>query len=489
MKQWRKVLLAGMAASAALILGACGGGSGNSSTGANKVTVSMYMPGDQTKNYKEVIAAANKQLQKKYPNIQLDMKFIGWGDYGQKYSVMVTSGDSYDLAFVQQYPTNAQKGAYADMTDYLKNGVAKKAYEAVDPAYWKGLTIKDKIYAFPVNANVFAQNDLAFNPTFIKKYNLDISKVHSYADATELLATIKKNEPNVAPFGIGKDFKLSDKALEYPLTNNFPLVVDSSGKDTKIHNIYDLPETQKNLAVLHEWYEKGYLPKDAATSTTGYDYAEDTWFMRQETVGPFDYGNTALKNASGGKDIQYQPITDPYKSEAQSQVALWAISKSSKHKKEAMQVLNALNTDPKLLNTIVWGIQGKQWKFTDEKKGKIETLKDYKPGYFMGAWMMGNNAILYTQNTVTDAMIKTRDDSIKAAKESAMLGFNPDTTSIKTELSNIANVYSKYGPLLDTGTADPIPTIKKMDAELKTAGIDKVISNVQKQYDEFLAKK
>lgn len=154
-----------------------------------------------------------------------------------------------------------------------------------------------------------------------------------------------------------------------------------------------------------------------------------------------------------------------------------------------MQVLNALNTDPKLLNTIVWGIQGKQWKFTDEKKGKIETLKDYKPGYFMGAWMMGNNAILYTQNTVTDAMIKTRDDSIKAAKESAMLGFNPDTTSIKTELSNIANVYSKYGPLLDTGTADPIPTIKKMDAELKTAGIDKVISNVQKQYDEFLAKK
>ena len=92
MKQWRKVLIAGMAASMALILGACGGGSGNSSTGANKVTVSMYMPGDQTKNYKEVITAANKQLQKKYPNIQLDMKFIGWGDYGQKYSVIHCPG-------------------------------------------------------------------------------------------------------------------------------------------------------------------------------------------------------------------------------------------------------------------------------------------------------------------------------------------------------------------------------------------------------------
>jgi putative aldouronate transport system substrate-binding protein len=489
MKKWRNVAIAAMATGAMLTLAACGSSSKSGSGSSDKTTISMYMPGDKNKNYDEVIKSVNKEIQKKYPKIQLDMKFIGWGDYTQKYSVMVTSGDSYDLAFVQNYPTNAQKGAYADMTDYLKNGVAKKAYESVDPAYWKGLTIKDKIYAFPINANVFAQNALAFNPTFIKKYNLDVSKVNSYADATPLLEKVKKSEPNVAGFPIGKDFKVSDQALEYPVTNNYPIVVDSSGKDTKVHNLYDLPETQKNLETLHDWYKRGLLPKDAATSTTTYNLQDDTWFMRQETTGPVDYGNTALKNASNGKDIQIRPITDPYKSEAQAQVALWGISKSSKHKKEAMEVLSELNTNPKVLNTLVWGLEGKQWNFTDKKNGKIKTTKDYKPGYFMGAWMMGNNSILYTQDNITDAQIAKRDSSIKETKESAMLGFLPDTSSYKTELSNISNVYSKYGPILDTGTADPIPTIKKMDAELKTAGMDKVLAAIQKQYDAFLAAK
>ena len=48
---------------------------------------------------------------------------------------------------------------------------------------------------------------------------------------------------------------------------------------------------------------------------------------------------------------------------------------------------------------------------------------------------------------------------------------------------------SKYLDILNTGTADPEPTIKKMDAELKTAGYDKVQAELQKQYDEFLKNK
>ena len=216
---------------------------------------------------------------------------------------------------------------------------------------------------------------------------------------------------------------------------------------------------------------------------------ENTWFSRQETQGPFDYGDTALINAAGGKKMITKPITDPYKSQAQAQVAIWAISKTSKHKKEAMQVLNMLNSDKKLLNNIVWGLEGQQWNFTDKAKGKIKTTKKYQPGYFIGGWMMGNNDLLYTQDSITQKQIDQRKENIKAAKESAALGFSPDTTKLKTEITNLSNVMSKYLDILNTGTADPEPTIKKMDAELKTAGYDKVQAELQKQYDEFLKNK
>lgn len=488
MKKWGKVLTFATVAMSALTLAACGS-KGSSSSDSDKTVVSMYMPGDKPKNYSAMIKAANKEIQKTYPRIELDMKFIGWGEYAQKFSVMVTSGDDYDLAFSQDYTTNAQKGAYADMTDMLKT-TAKKAYEKVDPAYWKGLTVNGKIYGFPINANVYAQNTIAFNNTFLKKYNLDPSNVKSYDDLEPLLAAFHKENPSVAAFAIGQGFKASPRAMEFPLGNSLPFVVDSDGKDTKVKNVYDTPEMQHILETLHSYYLKGYIPQDAATSSTQYNLQDNTWFTRQETVGPYDYGNTALNNSAGQKDkIVTEPITDAYKSEAQAQVAIWTISKTSKHKKEAMQVLNLLNTDPKLLNNIVWGLQGQQWNFTDKAAGKIKTTNKYKAGYFIGAWMMGNNDILYTQDTITPQQIQERKDNIANAKESAALGFVPDTSKVKTEITNISNVMSKYSDILNTGTADPIPTIEKMDKELKGAGFDKVQKTLQEQYDKFLADK
>ena len=89
MRKWNKVALSATAVlSLTTLLTACGNKQ-NSSNGG-KTVVSMYMPGDKPKNYSAMIKRANKELAKKYPNVQLSMKFIGWGDYQQKYNVMVT---------------------------------------------------------------------------------------------------------------------------------------------------------------------------------------------------------------------------------------------------------------------------------------------------------------------------------------------------------------------------------------------------------------
>lgn len=487
MKKWIKNLtIASVAAMSLLALSACG--NSKKAEGGNKTTVSMYMPGDKPKNYTAIINKANKEIHKTYKDIDLQMNFIGWGDYGQKYNVMVTSGDDYDLAFAQNYPANAAKGAYADLTSLLKKD-AKKAYDSVDPAYWKGVTVNKKIYGFPINANVYAQNVLTFNQDFLDKYNIDINNVDSYKSMEPALAKFHKENPSTAAFAIGKDYKASPKHMDMPMGNGLPFAIDSTGKSTKVVNLYDTKEMQDNLKTLHSFYQKGYIPQDAATATTQYNLQDNTWFVRQETQGPYDYGDTALINNAGGKKMVSKPITDPYKSSAQAQVAVWAVSKTSKHKEAAVKVLNLLNTDKTLLNNITWGLEGQQWNFTDKAKGKIKLTDKYKPNYFIGAWMMGNNNILYTQDSVTTKMVDERNQGIKDAKESAALGFNPDTSKVKTEVTNLSNVMSKYLDILNTGTADPIPTIKKMDKELKTAGYDKVQATLQKQYDEFLANK
>lgn len=486
MKKWSKILLCSAAViGLTTMLTGCGNKS-NSSSSNGTTTVSMYMPGQKTKDYSVRIKRINKELHKKYPKINVSFKFINWGDYNQKYNVMVTSGDKYDLAFTEGYSLNAANGAYANMNPLIKK-YAQSAYNKVDPAYWKGLRLNGKIYGFPVNANVFATNGITFNESLVKKYGIKVGKVKSYDDLGPIFKQFHAKNPNVACFAIGQGFKASPRSMEFPLGNGLPFAIDSSGKSKKVVNIYDTPEMRHILETLHKYYEAGYIPKDAATSNTQYNLYDNTWFTRQETQGPYDYGDHALENAAKNKPMKTYPITDPYKSEAQAQVAIWTISKTSQHKKQAMQVLNALNTDPKLLNEVVWGIKGQDWNFTNKVKGKIKTTSKYQ--VIFPAWMMGNNRLLYTQDSVTQKMIDKRDSSIKQAKQSAALGFMPTTKAVKTQVTNCTNVMSKYLDILNTGTADPVPTIKKMDKELKTAGYDKVQANLQKQYDAFLAKK
>ncbi|WP_461226737.1 ABC transporter substrate-binding protein [Lacticaseibacillus suihuaensis] len=494
MSKWQKGLAIAGTAAAALALAACGKSNSDGDSGSKgKVTVTMYRPGDVLTNDKAMMKIVNKEIQKQYPNVELSIKPLSWGDYGQKFNVMLTSGDSFDLAFSSgSYVDNAHKGAFTDLTPLLKK-YAKKAYDAINPAYWKGVTVNGKIYGFPTNANVFSQETLTFNDTFLKKYNISVDDVKTLQDATPALAAFHKANPGVAAFAIGKGYHApafdATHSYEYPLSNAYPFVIDQTGKTTKVENPYSTKTMQKNLKTLHSWYQAGYIPKDAATSSTQYNLPEDTWFTRVETNGPFDYGATALNNARGnGKTVTVKQISKPYKATSDAQMAMYVVSKSSKHKKEAVEVLNAINTNKKILNTMVWGIQGKQWQFTDKANEKIKTLAGYKEKTYYGAWMTGNNKLLYTKDEVTDAMIKDRDDKIANAKQSAGLGFVPDTTSVKTEMTNIANVMSKYSDILNTGTADPIPTIDKMNGELKAAGWEKVQKLIQKQYNEFLKK-
>src|SRR5699024_9551137 len=121
----------------------------------------------------------------------------------------------------------------------------------------------------------------------------------------------------------------------------------------------------------------------------------------------------------------------------------------------------------------------------DGTDDKIKLLDGYQPKTHMSAWNTGSNAILYTQESITDEMIATRDKSIEEAETSPILGFSFNTDSVKTEISNISNVMNQYMDGLNTGTVDPDETLPKLLEALDKAGYEKVLTEMQKQYDEF----
>ncbi len=330
-------------------------------------------------------------------------------------STIISSGENYDISFASNYVANAQKGAYADLTE-LAPKYAKEAYDQLDESYIKGNTIDGKLYAFPVNGNIYAQQVLTFNKEYLDKYDLDISGIESYADAEDVLKKFKEEEPNIAPFAIGQTFNVSG----------------------------------------------------------------------EETQGPMDYGDTILSNAAG-HELVSRPITKQLKSTGQAQMANFVVANVSKNKEKAVEVLGLLNSDPELLNGLVWGVEGEAWEKIEGEDNKIRLLDGYLPNTRMAAWNTGNNMILYTQESITDDMIKERDENIANAEASPILGFNFKTDNVKTEITNIANVMNRYKASLATGTIDPEENVPKLNEELKTAGWEKVRDEMQKQFDEYRA--
>lgn len=488
MKNWKKVASAGIAVVLLGALTACSGGSkektAGSSNKSDENTLLMYQIGDKPDNYDALMEVANKRLEEK-TGVKLNIQYIGWGDYKKKMSVIVSSGENYDIAFADNYVPNAQKGAFADLTE-LAPKFAKDAYDQLDEAYIQGNLVDGKLYAFPVNGNVYSQQVLTFNKQYLDKYDLSIDDIKTYQDTEDVLKAFHEKEPNVAAFAIGQGFKVQGD-FDFPIGNEYPFAVDLNGDGNKIINQYDNKEFVESLKTMHKWYQAGYIPSDAATSNTEFPLEGNTWFVRQETQGPYDYGDTILTNAAG-QELVSKAFTTPLKSTAQAQMANFVVSNTSKNKEKAVEVLGQLNSDPELLNGLVWGIEGEAWEKISGKEDKIKLLDGYKPNTHLAAWNTGNNKILYTQDTITDDMIKERDESIAKAETSPILGFNFVTSSVKTELSNIANVMSQYLDGLNTGTVDPEVTIPKMKEALDNAGYEKVQTEMQKQYDAFLKK-
>lgn len=468
MKNWKKYAFASASVVAlAAGLAACGNLTGNSKKAADsgdKPVIKMYQIGDKPDNLDELLANANKIIEEKV-GAKLDIQYLGWGDYGKKMSVITSSGENYDIAFADNYIVNAQKGAYADLTElYKKEG--KDLYKALDPAYIKGNTVNGKIYAVPVAANVASSQNFAFNGTLLAKYGIDISGVTSYETLEPVLKQIKEKAPDVVPF-----------------------VIDLEGDTTKVVNRYEVPRFKEHLKTLHKFYEAGYIPKDVATSDTSFDLQQDTWFVREETVGPADYGNSLLSRVAN-KDIQIKPITNFIKKNQTTQVANFVISNNSKNKEKSMEILNLLNTNPELLNGLVYGPEGKNWEKIEGKENRVRVLDGYKGNTHMGGWNTGNNWILYINENVTDQQIENSKKELAEAKESPALGFIFNTDNVKSEISAIANTMQQFDTAINTGTVDPDKAIPELMEKLKSEGAyEKVLNEMQKQYDEFLKNK
>ena len=168
--------------------------------------------------------------------------------------------------------------------------------------------------------------------------------------------------------------------------------------------------------------------------------------------------------------------------------ALLAIPAGSKNPEKAFRFIELLYTDKYVKNLLNYGLEDVHYKKLSDNV--IELIDPANSGYNPGhGWKFGDQFKDYLMSNEDpqkwEKFLAYNDEGLALNS----LGFVFDKTNVETQISACKNVVQAYYKQLFTGSVEVEPTVKQFDAELKAAGVDDLIAEMQRQYDEWLTAK
>ncbi|MFD2329603.1 ABC transporter substrate-binding protein [Cohnella sp. GCM10020058] len=460
------------------------GGAAPSESALDPYELTLYFFGDPQKDTELIEKEVDKYIGPKI-NATVKINFIPWAEAEQKVPVLLASGQKIDVLFTQakhMIPL-ASKGALTPVNDLLE----KYGQDALGSMYGKFLDLSKvggKNYAVQNPKEIASEWVLRFNKPLADKNGIDLSGVKSIADAEPVLKQLKEKDPTIYPI------EPSQQALwyvpfDYVMNENIPfgMIYDPAATDGKIVNMWETSQAKQALATVRAYYKAGYVRPDAATYKRP-DNEEQAGKWLTGIAGGIPTADVIWSNRAGF-DVTYAPIEKPIVTTSSVMGSMLTIPTTSKNPERAMMFINLLHADKYLHNLFVYGIEGVHYEKVSDNV--VKDLPARKERWNTGWFQFGNGFLTY----LTEADPADKWDQFKAFNEQAqvspLVGFVFDPTPVQAEIANIQNVTAAIKLPLITGSVDPDKFLPSAIEKLKDAGSDKVIAEMQKQYDAWKA--
>lgn len=170
----------------------------------------------------------------------------------------------------------------------------------------------------------------------------------------------------------------------------------------------------------------------------------------------------------------------------------WNISSTCQNPDAAMKLLDLLYTDEKVARFLALGIEGETYELDENGCAWYpEGVDSSNVGWNLDCpWFYPNECLGAPFNTT----LKTYFTDMIACwtnpenKYSKAMGFVFDPANVYDQYAACSATVAEYRDALLYGQVDVDSAMEKFNEELKENGIDEIIEEMQKQYDEFLGK-
>lgn len=457
---------------------------------SEEVELVMYVVSNEPAKQQELTDNMNKIFKEKL-NCTLKINYIGWAEYPNKYPLLFSSGEAFDMAYAAtwlNFSALAQKGAFMNLDElwptYAPDNFAMQSETAKQQA-----TIDGHYYCVPTLLATYAAYGPMWRTDLVEGTDWD-GKMESFEDMERYMDLIKANHPEIEPYDVNSAGSEMDDLFMYNngmyaikgSTNDF-LFIDPTEENPKLFTYYEYEKTPEFLEMMNRWNEKGFFSKSALSDTDTEKTKNGKAALKIHNIDTF----TGLVIDKPEYSFDYANLVKDVSNLSFTQDAM-VISNTSKHPERALALWNLITTDREAFDAFFYGIKDVSYELND--KGEVKTLD---PDNYAASAMWAARTTELNRDGIgtperTNELKKEWDAYIKDGVGSQKYrSFVLDTSSIETEYAACQNVHQQYWWPLELGYTDPVSGLKEYQEKMEAAGIEKVREVLQQQLDAYVA--
>jgi putative aldouronate transport system substrate-binding protein len=461
------------------------------------VKVHWFVSQDVPRSLKATNEAINK-LSLERAGILTDLQPIPYASWDQQMNLMMSSGEKMDATVIirDNFGPYVTQGRLLPMDALLESGGqgVKGAVDDLNPMYMEVGKVNGTTYGVPTLRDLARGFGLAMRKDYAEELGLDLKKPYTLDEVEGIFQRVKQKWPDIVPTmpQNPNGSMLNTMTMWDALTADAVLMNFGQDEPLTVQNLYETETYRALVHRMHDWYNQGYILKDVSTTT---DMA--TTYMKAGRL--FSY-TTNLKpgfenqeSLMAGRDIVTLTYIPPFTDTNYSGYFLWGIAGNSANPEAAMGFLNLSYTDREIADMLSWGLEGTDWVVSETNPNLITypagvDASNTGWGLNMG-WLMGNQYITHVWEGDDPDLYTALQDYCRSAVVSKAMGFQFDQSSVKNQITAVANVREQYLLNLEDGVSDPDVVLPQFIAAMKQNGLDDIIAECQRQLDAWLAAK
>jgi len=419
--------------------------------------------------------------------------FIQDADYAEKIKMLIAANEPMDLLWMTRstgFTTLAAQKALYPLNELLASD-GQDILSQIPEQVFEATTHDGKIYAVPTLKDWPHEQVIRYNVSMAEKYNFDMESVTSLADLTPMLQTMKDNEPDWLPI-MNRGNSSLFQMLPFEDISGSSIAAFNVNDYSEIVNKFDTPEAKEYFALMRDWYQKGFIKKDAATSTNDTEWYQSGKFFANTTQSlPYLVDQINLGLPEEKVTAFLHGLSPVQMGTRDVQGCMNSISATSENPQKTMAFLNLMFTDAELKNLLTLGIEGKHYVAVGENEYDLPegVSRASETGYSSAEYNAGNRWLGKIRVGIPTDIWEKYQEFNDSAVVSEALGFVFDSAPVMNEITALENVYSEFMPSLLVGAVDPEEVLPKALEKMKTAGIDKVLEEMNNQYQAWKASK